>query len=174
MASRPRPTLRALVQLGWCALLLSACGAPAPTPLAGSPAPAFTAQRLDGASVTWPADYGGRVVALRFWADWCRFCRDEMKAVEGVYGRHREAGLAVLALNVGQSQAVAERFTREIGVSYDVALDPEAAIAQRYGVTALPVTYFIDRQGRVRDRVLGEASAEVFERMARALIEEGP
>jgi len=174
MARRPPHALTAALGLGGIVLLLAACGETSPQLRTGDPAPGFTTRYLDGTSLDFPEAYRNRVVALRFWADWCRFCREEMKAVESVYQRHRAAGLAVLAVNVGQSQAVAEGFVRGIGVSYDVALDPDATVARRYGVSALPVTYFVDRQGRVRDKILGEASADVFERIATALLDERP
>jgi len=154
------------------ALLLVGCGEPAPQLQAGDPAPAFTTRRLDGSALTFPDDYRGQVVALRFWADWCRFCRDEMKAIEPIFLRLHGSGLAVLAVNVGQSQAVAERFVRSLGISYETALDPDTVVARRYGVLGLPLTYFVDRQGRVREKVLGEADAEVFERMAGGLLRE--
>lgn len=154
------------------AFLLVGCGEPARQLQVGDPAPAFTTRRLDGSALTFPDDYRGQVVALRFWADWCRFCRDEMKAIEPIFLRLHGSGLAVLAVNVGQSQAVAERFVRSLGISYETALDPDTVVARRYGVVGLPLTYFVDRQGRVREKVLGEADAAVFERMAGGLLRE--
>jgi peroxiredoxin len=154
------------------ALLLAGCGPAAPPIATGDAAPPFTAERLDAGPLTFPDDYRGRVVALRFWADWCRFCREEMKGIEPVYARQQASGLAVLAVNVGQSREVAERFVRGLGISYEAAIDPEAEVARLYRVAGLPLTYFVDRRGRVRDKVLGEASAEVFERIATRLLAE--
>ena len=168
----PRPVRRTRLWSGCLALLLASCGEQAPQLQVGDPAPAFTTRRLDGSGLAFPDDYRGQVVALRFWADWCRFCRDEMKAIEPVYMRLRGSGLAVLAVNVGQSEAVAERFVRNLSISYETALDPETVVAHRYGVVGLPLTYFVDRQGRVREKVLGEADAAVFERMAGELLRE--
>lgn len=152
--------------------LVAGCGDQAPRLQVGEPSPAFTAQRLDGSTLSFPLDYRGRVVALRFWADWCPYCKDEMRAIEPVYIKRRGAGLAVLAVNVGQSREVAARFMRGLGLTYEGALDPEAAVAKRYGVVGLPLTYFIDRQGRVRNKILGEASPEVFAELADALLRE--
>jgi peroxiredoxin len=170
----PRRTgpLRHVVPWLGLVLLLAGCGEQAPRLQAGDPAPAFGAERLDGSTLSFPGDYRGRVVALRFWADWCPYCKEEMQSIEPVYGRQRAAGLAVLAVNVGQSRGVAERFVRELGISYEAALDPETRVANLYGVIGLPLTYFIDRQGRVRNKILGEASTEVFERMASQLLQE--
>jgi cytochrome c biogenesis protein CcmG, thiol:disulfide interchange protein DsbE len=175
MAFTPRTTsacraglLSALASL-WT---LTGCGPQATQPQAGTGAPAFPVERVDGTQARFPDDYRGRVVALRFWADWCPFCKDEMQAIETVYRRQRDAGLAVLALNVGQSREAAERFARGLGISYEVALDPDAEVSARYGVVGLPLTYFIDRQGTVRNKILGEASPDAFEGVATALLQE--
>jgi cytochrome c biogenesis protein CcmG, thiol:disulfide interchange protein DsbE len=167
------PGRRAALLLALASLwALTGCGPQSTQPQAGDVAPTFPVVRVDGGQASFPADYNGRVVALRFWADWCPFCKDEMHAIETVYQRQRDAGLVVLALNVGQSPEVAERFARGLGISYEVALDQDAEVSGRYGVVGLPLTYFVDRQGRVRNKILGETSPETFEGLATALLQE--
>jgi cytochrome c biogenesis protein CcmG/thiol:disulfide interchange protein DsbE len=155
-------------------LLLAGCGARSTQPKAGDPAPPFTAARLDGSQLYFPDDYRGRVVALRFWADWCPYCKDEMRDLQAVYTRERDAGLVILAVNVGQSAEVARRFARSLGITYEVALDQDAEVSGRYGVVGLPLTYFVDRGGRVRGKILGEATAETFAATAAPLLKEHP
>ena len=154
--------------------LLAGCDGRSPQPQAGEPAPSFVVQHLDGSQGRFPDDYRGQVVALRFWADWCPFCKSEMQAIEPIYRRERDVGLAVLAMNVGQPREVAEHFASALGLSYTIALDPDAVVSGRYGVVGLPLTYFVDRQGTIRHKVLGETSAEIFEAMALALLREPP
>ncbi len=175
---------RALRHLGLAALAsvlvavlvagLAGCGGGSPAPKAGDPAPGFEVQGLDGTQGRFPDDYRGRVVALRFWADWCPFCRPEMQAIEPVYARLRDSGLTILAVNVAQSPEVAGRFVRDLGISYAVALDPDAEVAGLYGVVGLPITWFVDRQGKIRNQILGEASAETFAGLAESLLREAP
>jgi cytochrome c biogenesis protein CcmG/thiol:disulfide interchange protein DsbE len=160
--------LRALAML----LVLTGCGPQSSQPHAGDQAPGFPVLRLDGSQANFPDDYRGRVVALRFWGDWCPFCKDEMRAIETVYQREQDAGLVILAMNVGQSREVAERFARSIGISYEVGLDPDAEVSRRYGVVGLPLTFFVDRQGKVRNKILGEASPEAFDNVAGPLLRE--
>jgi peroxiredoxin len=155
-------------------LVLVGCGPETSQPQAGEAAPSFQVVRLDGSRAMFPQDYRGRVVALRFWADTCPFCRKEMSAIESVYERDRADGLAILAMNVGQSAQVAERFTSSLGISYEVGLDEDAVVARRYGVTGLPMTYFIDRQGKVRSKILGESNTDTFEGVAGPLLGEPP
>jgi cytochrome c biogenesis protein CcmG, thiol:disulfide interchange protein DsbE len=150
--------------------LLAGCGDQRTTVVAnGEPAPAFQLERLTGGQ-TALADLRGDVVALRFWADWCPFCRREMGDLEPVYRRLHGQGLEILAVNVGQDRGRVERFVERLGISYPTVLDPDSAVARRYGVIAIPVTYFIDRDGIVRGRILGESDAATFERMALPLL----
>jgi peroxiredoxin len=97
-----------------------------------------------------------------------------MRALEPVYLDEHEDGLVILAVNVGQSAEVAGRFARSLGITYDVALDPDAEVSRRYGVVGLPLTYFVDRGGRVRSKILGEATAESFSAAAAPLLAEPP
>lgn len=152
-------------------LLLAACGGGPPAKLnIGDAAPAFRSERLDGGAVDFPAAMSGRPVVIRFWADWCKYCEPKMKAIEAVYQRHKAKGLEVLAVNAGQDRKTVEAFIRKLGVSYPAVLDESAAIAKRYGVVGLPTTYFVDANGVVRGKVIGEADEAVFERHALELL----
>lgn len=158
--------------LGLSLLLLAACTVERPQAVSnGMPAPAFTAHTLDGRVVHFPADFKGRVVALRFWADWCPYCGPEMRGIEPVYQRLKDQGLEVIALNAGQGPEVVARFLRDTPVSYPVLLDPQVKAVGLYGVIGLPHTYLIDRDGIVRGRILGDTSAAVFERQVTALLQ---
>jgi peroxiredoxin len=151
------------------ALLLAACGGEPPAKLnIGDAAPAFQTTRPDGAAVAFPADYRGRPVVLRFWADWCKFCEGEMKIIDTV--RQRHDGLAVLAMNAGQDKATVTAFMDKLGVGYPAALDAESKIARRYGVVGLPTTYLIDGAGVVRGKIVGEADEAMFERQVAVLL----
>lgn len=131
----------------------------------GDPAPPFELLDLTGERRVFPADFAGTPVVIRFWADWCRFCKKEMQDVEAVYQTYRDRGLAILAVNVGQSHDTARDFVEGIGISYDTLLDRQSEVAGAYGVVGLPTTFFVDRDGRVRLKILGEADKETFERM---------
>jgi cytochrome c biogenesis protein CcmG/thiol:disulfide interchange protein DsbE len=155
--------MRPLVLL--LAFLVAACGGePAAKLNAGDAAPAFEARRLDGSAVQVPAAYAGRPLVIRFWADWCKYCEGEMKAIEPVYLRYRDRGIEVLAVNAGQDRAIVAAFVGKLGISYPALLDEDAAAAKRYGVVGLPTTYFIDSHGKVKAKIVGEADAATFER----------
>jgi cytochrome c biogenesis protein CcmG/thiol:disulfide interchange protein DsbE len=154
-----------------CLVLLAACGGePAAKLNLGDPAPAFRTERLDGGSVDFPAATAGKPLVIRFWADWCKYCEPEMKAIEVVYQRHKDKGLEVYAVNAGQDKPAVAAFIKRLGVTYPVLLDEQSAIAKRYGVMGLPTTYFVDANGVVRGKVIGEADEAVFERHALDLL----
>lgn len=155
-------------RLAACLLLLlvaTACEPAPPKPQTGEPARPFAAERLDGQRLSLPGDLAGSVVLVRFWADWCAFCKQEMKDVEEVYQATRDRGFRVLAINVGQKRETAAAFTSKLGITYDVLLDPDSAIARSYGVVGLPTSFLIGRDGTLRAKILGESDKAVLARM---------
>ncbi len=154
-------------------LLLAACGdgSPKVNINVGSPAPAFLAVRTDGGMQDFPTAYAGKPLVIRFWADWCKYCEGEMKAIDNVYRRYHDKGLEVLAVNAGQDAKTVDAFMHRIGVSYPASLDENSAIARSYGVVGLPTTFFVDARGTVRGKVVGEADEATFERQALALLQ---
>ena len=153
------------------AVLLAACGDEGPVRLnVGDPAPAFAAPALDGQVRDFPAAFAGKPLVIRFWADWCRYCAGEMQGMQRVYERQHQHGLEIVAINAGQDRATVEAFVRKIGIGYPALIDENAEIARKYGVVGLPTSYFIDRQGVVRAKIVGEADEATFERQVQELL----
>ncbi|MFY9723799.1 MAG: TlpA disulfide reductase family protein, partial [Azonexus sp.] len=98
--------LRRSLAVVMAVLCLAACnsGAPAVQLNSGQPVPAFQTFTADGTPVHFPAAFAGKPLVIRFWADWCKYCEGEMKAIETVYQRHQGTGLQVLAVNAGQDK----------------------------------------------------------------------
>lgn len=145
--------------------LLLGCGGEAPSLRQGEPTPAFTLEQLDGNTLRFPDDLRGKVVAIRFWADWCPFCETEMRDIEPLYQAHRDQGLVLLAINVRQERSRAAAFIGKLRVSYPVLLDRDGEVARAYGVLGLPTTFILDRQGHLRSRIIGESTPGVFARI---------
>src|SRR5712671_6752944 len=94
----------------WVITTIEPVGEPPPPRPASFPAPDFTLLTLSGAPIHL-ADFRGKVILLNFWATWCVPCRMEMPALEALYQRHKDAGLAVLAVNLDMlSTASVEAF----------------------------------------------------------------
>ncbi len=131
----------------------------------GQTAPAFSLSDINGKTWRFPEDLKGKVVAIRFWADWCKSCAEEMPVIEKVYNKYKDKGLVILAVNIGQERAAVVKFVNGIKISYPVLLDPGTVVTKRYGVTGLPITFIIDRNGIIRQKILGEAGQTVFEEL---------
>ncbi|EME71105.1 Thiol-disulfide isomeras and thioredoxin [Paramagnetospirillum caucaseum] len=152
-------------------LLLSACGeGGAKAPHVGDAPPAFKLSTLDGTAVDYPAQLAGKVVVLRFWATWCPFCKDEMKMIQAVWSQSRDKGFEVLAVNAGQEKGDIADFIAKLGVTYPVLLDPGSKVTKAYGVTGLPMTLFVGRDGKVKGRILGETDEATFRRKVEELL----
>ncbi len=102
----------------------------------------------------------GKVVLLRFWADWCPYCKYEMPRINMFYKRLRSKGFEVLAVNVGQSMDVVESFTAQLSLIYPMIMDPEGKLALSYGVKGIPTNFLIDRKGIIREILIGEIFVE--------------
>ena len=137
----------------------------------GDPAPAFRSTDAAGTTASFPDDFTGKPLVIRFWADWCKYCESEMQAIEQVYQRHQQKGLRILAINTGQDARTVTDYIKKIGVSYPALLDEQSTIARSYGVVGLPTTFFVDAGGVIRAKIVGEADEATFERHAVKLIQ---
>jgi thiol-disulfide isomerase/thioredoxin len=108
------------------------------------------------------SQYRGRAVVLNFWATWCPPCRAELPDLQAVLESHPAGDLVVLGVNAGESYARAARYLSDIDVRLTAfAYDPEGAIVRRYSLPGMPVTYFIDRDGRITRVHTGQISRAV-------------
>jgi len=151
----PRALLASLAALALA--VLTACDAsdatrPAP-PEDRRAAPELVLPRLDGPGRLRLAEYRGRPVVVNFWASWCGPCREEMPMLARFAQGQRR--VAVLGVAVNDAPSDSRAFAREAGVRFPLGVDRDAATAGRFGVSGLPVTVFVDAQGRVVRTVAG-------------------
>jgi cytochrome c biogenesis protein CcmG, thiol:disulfide interchange protein DsbE len=119
---------------------------------------------LKGRTVRLPDDYRGKVLIIHFWAVGCSSCKVEMSAMESLYASYAGKGLAIVAVNVGQSRDTVEKMVKTLGISYGVLLDSDRAMAQKYDVVGIPRTYLIDRSGIIRYKIVGESSEDFLKK----------
>lgn len=133
----------------------------APSPRVGFAAPDFTLDLLGGRHVTL-SELRGMVVVVNLWASWCPPCRAEMPALQRVYEANRDRGLEIVAVNTTfqDTEAGADEFVREFGLTFLVALDRDGVASRSYLLRALPTTFFTDRSGIIREVVLGGPMSE--------------
>lgn len=116
-------------------------------------APEFSAERLDGQTVSLN-DYAGAPMVLHFWATWCGICRLEQGMIETLARDHPVLTIAMASGSAAEVQA----YLAEHGLRFAVINDPHRALAERYGVPAVPATFVINGDGDIRFRVRGLAT----------------
>jgi thiol-disulfide isomerase/thioredoxin len=154
--------LRAL--LGALALLLSA-------PLLADPAPDFTLPGGDGKPVHL-SELRGKVVYVDFWASWCGPCRQSFPWMNQLQSTWGDKGLVIVAINLDQERALADRFIAAMKPGFTLAFDPQGGTAEHYKVQGMPTSYLIDRQGNIHARHMGfreHETAQVTEEIRQLL-----
>lgn len=101
-------------------------------------------------------------VFINFWATWCRPCRDEMPAMQALYDRRGDE-FEILAVNYLESRSQVIEFMDELQVDFPALMDVAGTVNSRYAVWSYPTSIFVDREGVVRGRFMGELSAELME-----------
>lgn len=141
----------------WGAVFLSGCDRSAEAPVKrtiGKPAPDFVLKDTTGK--TWRlADFRGKVVFVNFWATWCPPCRAEMPSMQKLHQSLPADSFQMLTILSNDRAELAEKFVAAIGFSAPVLLDPENDAYWAYGLTGVPETYIVDKQGILREAVIG-------------------
>jgi thiol-disulfide isomerase/thioredoxin len=148
---RPRTVRFAL------ACLLMACAAFAPAQAASRPsghaAPSFKLPTLT--STVSLDSLRGHVVYLDFWASWCGPCRASFPWMTGLDKKYRAQGLKIVAVNLDKDRALADEFLADYPAPFTVAFDPKGGAAEAYGVSVMPSSFVIGKDGSVLLRHAG-------------------
>jgi peroxiredoxin len=109
----------------------------------------FTLKSKSGKNIKL-SEYRGQVVLINFWASWCGPCRAEMPVLEKLYKKYKSLGFVVLGINVDDKKSKADALLKKIPVSFPILYDTEKKVTELYNVSAMPSSYFVDRDGKVR------------------------
>ena len=106
----------------------------------------------------------GTPVVLNFWASWCIPCREEAPLLQRSWKRHAGEDVLLLGLNMQDVRADARAFLRTFKQTFPHVRDPTNATARTWGVTGIPETFFIRRDGRIVGHVIGVLTSQQLER----------
>lgn len=135
-----------------------------------TPAPDFTLESLDGRNMRL-SDFRGKAVLLNFWATWCGPCKIEMPWFVDFQKEYGSQGLQIvgIAMDDSSKEDIA-KFAKEMGVNYPVLIGKEAVGDEYGGVPALPESFFIGRDGKIVDKIIGlKGKGEIEDSIKRAL-----
>ncbi|MES9823663.1 MAG: TlpA disulfide reductase family protein [Candidatus Thiodiazotropha endolucinida] len=129
-------------------VLLLACGY---TVAANQPsmAPDFTLKSREGVNIKL-SELRGQVVMVNFWASWCGPCRQEMPLLQQLFDRYQSLGFSLLGVNVDEDRAAADKMLSDVPVSFPILYDDRSKVSKQYQVKAMPSTFMVDRDGRIR------------------------
>jgi len=142
---------------------------PSEPPQVGSPVPDFEFTALDGSSMNLGA-HSGEIVVVNFFASWCDPCRQEAADLEQTWLAYQDQGVRFYGIAYKDADSKAQAFLDEFDVSYPSTVDTSNRTARDYGVTGVPETFVIDREGLLVHHFLGPITqAELSREIERAL-----
>ena len=173
------PRVCTLLMSGILALVLAGAAPPlsAASESAVRPAPEITAGRWLNSSPRSLADLRGKVVLLEFWTFACWNCQHVEPEMKRWHAAYADRGLTVIGvhtpeLDYEKDPANVERYVREHGITYPVAIDNDSATWDRYDNHAWPALYLIDRKGQIRYVRVGEGAYDETQRQIEMLLKE--
>jgi len=137
-------------------LVIFACGQELAIVKVGDPAPDFTL--VDLAGKTWIlSELKGQVVFINFWATWCPPCMKELPSMQKLYKTLPGDKFKMLAVLNNDKPAVANFVANQNGFTMPILDDSQRLTGSKYAITGLPETFIVDKQGIIREKVIGPA-----------------
>jgi peroxiredoxin len=137
-------------------LFLISCGQEPTVATVGEPAPDFSL--VDRKGKIWTlSELKGQVVFVNFWATWCPPCREEMPSMQRLYTMLPKDKFKMLAILNSDDPQMADFFTKKLNITMPVLDDQKNNIGPKYGLTGLPETFIIDKEGVLREKFIGPA-----------------
>lgn len=143
--------------------------------VAATPAPALELPTADGAAVSL-ASLRGKVVLVDVWASWCVPCKAAFPEYDALQREYRARGFEVLAVNVDERRADADRFLAGRSPALTVVFDPKGVAPERLKVHGMPTSFLVDRRGHIRYTHEGFTAKDLatYRRRIEALLAEAP
>ncbi|MEP6741237.1 MAG: cytochrome c biogenesis protein/redoxin [bacterium] len=156
---------------GWIKVKPSSTTAATPANTNFEPAPEVQFQTLTGQPFTL-GQLRGKVVLLNFWATWCIPCREEIPVLNAMQHELDGQGLKVIGASLEDTAESVKEYQKDVRkFEYQVLVGGDDA-KKKFGGTPLPTTYLIDRDGRIRQKIVGARDREGWEAALKPLLDE--
>lgn len=120
----------------------------------GEPAPRF--ELMDSKENLWKlSDLKGKVVFINFWATWCVTCKAEMADKARLTEMMKDRPFQMLGVLFRDDPANLGPYYKKINVTAPTLIDPGNSMAKLYGITGVPESFLIDKEGILRERFVG-------------------
>lgn len=129
----------------------------------GEVAPALVVPQVGGGTIDLAA-LRGKPVWVNFMATWCPPCEDEFPLMNGFAARYADTGLVVLAIDVEEDEGTVAAFAQRLGATFPLGLDADGSVADAWDAIALPVHFWVDADGVIRDGAAGGIGPDVMAR----------
>ncbi len=126
------------------------------------PAPAFKLALLGGGELELSTT-STRPMVINFWASWCAPCRQEAIDLERAWRSFQDDGVVFVGVGIQDSEKAAREHVREFGLTYPNGRDIDGKITVDYGVIGIPVTFFVNTEGIVERRWVGEVDESLLQ-----------
>jgi thiol-disulfide isomerase/thioredoxin len=135
----------------------------------GEEAPPLSVRQLGGGTVDLAA-LRGQPVWVNFMATWCPQCVDEFPQMNSFAARYAEDGLVVVAVDVREDEATVAPFAERLNATFPIGLDIDGAAQDAWGAHALPVHFWVDREGIVRYGSFGGIGPDIMAEALRTIL----
>ena len=135
----------------------------------GEPAPALAVPQVGGGTIDL-ANLRGKPVWVNFMGTYCPPCLDEFPLMNGFAARYADDGLVVLAIDVKEEEGAVAAFAESLSATFPIGLDSDGSAQTRWGALALPVHFWIDKDGIIRDGALGGIGPDIMARGLSAIM----
>jgi thiol-disulfide isomerase/thioredoxin len=136
----------------------------------GQRAPEIEVTLLDG-SVMSTGDFAGAPIWVNFMATWCPQCQDELPMMRR-FARQLDGQMTILIVDIGEDPETVREFMRDFNIELPVGVDEDGSVQAQWGVYGLPVHFWLDGDGIVRQIVYGGAPEEIFVEAITAVVPE--
>lgn len=101
------------------------------------------------------SDLRGKIVFINFWTTWCLACVIEMPSMEKLHQKFKDKDFVMVAINLQESASKIKQFFKEYKLTFMALLDSTGDVGAGFGVHSIPMTYILDKNGRIIGKALG-------------------